>query len=413
MSVRAGQIIIDANGFIVDRIQSGGPTNLNIPTEQIKEVGNFHVVGVIRDIPDLTFSVASLDVSTDIEAIMLGLDPSTVTTGPGGTALDFGNSVPLDVLSPFRSAFNKYNIVRGLIIPHLSLESVAYKFGVRANAEETFTLRGDSIYYVPGVPYRDVVPAGTLNGGGTYSFASGPALQFVERGQNVYALSVEWVDFTTGKSKRLFHGPNFDYTDTAGGITINASVVIPATATVYVSYGSLTPSTFNASAPLTASTAVKPAAVRSQDIDVFLSTPGATPTLFRLSGVQNFDCTRKVTLQNDEEFGNSHYTASDYDTADVSGTVGFKGADPVDLFNKISEFAGVPSGQVSGPLTSPPLQLEARIYNHATGAIIKTIYIPDATFSAPALNTQVNQQVTNSFTFTSDTGQIYVFKGAR
>lgn len=34
MSIKAGAIIHDANGFVIDRIQSAGPGTLNIPEEK-------------------------------------------------------------------------------------------------------------------------------------------------------------------------------------------------------------------------------------------------------------------------------------------------------------------------------------------------------------------------------------------
>jgi hypothetical protein len=65
VAIKAGQIIHDAQGFVVDRIQTGGVSNLNIPEEKIYELGNFFTVATIRDIPDLSFDLESLDVSTE------------------------------------------------------------------------------------------------------------------------------------------------------------------------------------------------------------------------------------------------------------------------------------------------------------------------------------------------------------
>ena len=59
MAVKAGQFLHDAYGFIVDRIQTGGATTLNIPEEKVYEVGNFEAVATIRDTPDLSFGLES------------------------------------------------------------------------------------------------------------------------------------------------------------------------------------------------------------------------------------------------------------------------------------------------------------------------------------------------------------------
>jgi len=99
-----------------------------------------------------------------------------------------------------------------VVIPYLTLETVAYKYGLKANAEQTFTYRGDAMYYIPGIPWRDTAAGGSA----TYNFANGPAIVYHEAASggiaNIYAVSVCWHDPTTGLYKRLFHGS--DYTDT-------------------------------------------------------------------------------------------------------------------------------------------------------------------------------------------------------
>ena len=150
-----------------------------------------------------------------------------------------------------------------MVIPYLTLETVAYKYGLKANAEQTFTYRGDSMYYIPGIPYRDTAAGGSAS----YSFVNGPAIIYheVDTGgvANIYAVSVCWHDPTTGLYKRLFHGT--DYTDTDTGITlVGGAGVIPGTAVVSICYGSAVAKTITA-AQSSESAAVKPGAVRSKN----------------------------------------------------------------------------------------------------------------------------------------------------
>lgn len=71
--LKGGNIITLGNGVtIIDRIQSGGPGQVNIPTEKINELGNYKSVATIRDTPDLQFSYTSWDVSTEVEALLTG-----------------------------------------------------------------------------------------------------------------------------------------------------------------------------------------------------------------------------------------------------------------------------------------------------------------------------------------------------
>lgn len=99
MAIRAGQAVFENRGFVIDRAQSIGADSLNIPEETVYEVGNDNSVAIVRDTPDVGFGVESWDVVPELEALITNLDPSTLTAGQ---KIDFGNAVPLDVLSPWR-----------------------------------------------------------------------------------------------------------------------------------------------------------------------------------------------------------------------------------------------------------------------------------------------------------------------
>jgi hypothetical protein len=420
VAIRAGQVLFDAGGFVIDRIQTGGVNNLNINQEKISEVGDFNTVGIVRDTPDLTFEIQSLDVSTDIESLLCGSNPNLVVPGTGasptGTPLSFLSTLPLDVTSPFRSANAQFNIVQGVIVPFLNLEQVQYRFGLRANAEETFTMRGDAIYYVPGVPVHETAP-GTNSAGQTVTFQYGPAVIYHELGQTMYALSVWWYEPATGLLIRLVHQQ--DYTDTPTGFTLAAGVVIPADAIIHYCYGAPTPTGTlptptapfyygpNSNKPVT----VKPAAIRSKDMDVYVGPPGGAMT--RMTGVQSYDASWRVTLQPFEEFGNAHFRSNDFNFADVTGSIGVKGVNPYDAIAKIQSMLGVPAVEIAGALTYPLVQLECRLRDPNTHALLKTIYIPDAQFEAPPMSMRANQQQDFTVNFSGASGNMTVYQGER
>lgn len=211
----------------------------------------------------------------------------------------------------------------------------------------------------------------------------------------------------TGVYKRLFHGS--DYTDTTTTVTLLAAA--PVGGKVRIVYGSTTAANYPQS--VHQDVTVKPAAVRGKDIDVYIGTTDATPTFTRWTGVQNFEVAWKVTLDNDEEFGNYHYVAQDYDYPDVSGTITVRSRDPQDLWDKIYQVANITGTQVAGPNTSVGLPIELRINNPDTGARIKTLYVPDARFTPPPIQGRVAQKLEPQFAFTSDTGVLKVYAGAR
>ena len=399
MSIKAGQFLHDANGFVVDRIQTGGAGNLNIPEEKIYELGNFQSVATVRDIPDLSFDLESLDVSTEIEALLTGQDPGDIVDG---VPINFLDAKPIDVISPFKAGMNQYNIVRGLAVPYLTLENATYRFGTRTNATQAFTLRGDAIFYIPGTPYYQEFPAA---GVGPYTLTN-TAVPHTAGVDTLHALGVCYIR-TDGTYKRLFYGA--DYTDTATAVTLTTAA--PVGSTVRVVYGSLTAATYPQS--VHEGVAIKPAAVRGKDIDVYVGNTDATPVFTRWTGVQSFEATWRVTLDNDEEFGNAHYIAQDYDVPEVSGNVVIRPRDPADLWDKIYQVTNVPSNEVAGPSTSVTLPIELRINHPDTGVRVKTLYIPDARFTPPPVQGRVQQKLEITFAWSSDGGTLEVYQGER
>lgn len=421
MAIKAGQILHAMNQFVVDRIQTGGAGNLNIPQERIYELGNYQSVGIVRDIPDLSFSLDVLDVGTQVEGLLVGAsnpdsDPLG-TDGVTGTRYDMLNNATVDVISPFKSAQGAFDVVRGVAVPQLAIESISYRYGMTANAGETFSLRGDSIYYVPGAPYLAV-----FTGDGTtvlYHYSSGggsptdlTALKYTESGVDMYALnvSVNGVRMTRG----------IDYTDTTTAVTF--TVAPPAAALVRIVFGSVTSSTYPQSVHGTPTAlAVRPAAIRGKDILVFVGKDtAATPQPFRWGEVQSVNVDWKVTLEADYEFGNAHAVSRDYVTApDLNGSLEIKPISAATLFAKLNQITGVTPGDVVGPQSSVTLPLQIRLKNpdtggttsQAKGAVLKTLYIPDARFTIPGYEGRASQKLVNTLNWESDTGVLQVFKG--
>lgn len=256
MAIRAGQILHVGNSFVIDRIQTGGPGNLNIPQEKIKELGNYQSVGIVRDVPDLSFNLDCLDVSTELEGILTG--SATPSSDADGTEYQLLNAKPLDILSPWKSPYGAFAVVKGCAVPQLTLESASYRYGLKENAAEQFSLKGDSIFYVPGIPMRD-----EFTGDGTttvFTFVGGPALLYTEQGTSIYALNVS-VD---GVRKTL----GTDYTASTTAVTFLTAPAVSAK--IAIVYGSSDPTSYLQT--VHEGVSVKPAAIRGKDIDVYFST---------------------------------------------------------------------------------------------------------------------------------------------
>ncbi len=407
MAIKAGQILHSANNFVIDRIQTGGPGTLNIPQEKVYELGNYQTVGVVRDVPDLTFSLDCLDVDTEIEALLTGAqDPSA---DAAHTKYNLFQSRPIDILSPWKSPYGQFAVVRGVALPNLALESASYRYGLRDNAGEQFSLRGDSIYYVPGTPYQDVTVAdGTAV---EFTYEHGPALLYKEGGQSIYALSVS-VD-----GVRLT--PGSDYTATTTKVTFEEAP--PADSIVSIVYGSAVAQSLGQA--VHEGLAVKPAAIRGKDIDVYFSTMvNGNPVEVRWPDVQSVNIDWRVTLEDDYEFGNPHAVARDAtDVPEVTGSVDIKPRSVEAMFTRLQQITGVPAAEIIGPQSSVAGALRVELRNPdsggstavAAGTVLKTHYVPAARFTIPGYEGRVQQKLTQTVNFESDDGVLETYKGTR
>lgn len=403
MSIKSGKIITVGNGFLVDRLQTSGPGNLNIPSEKIYETGNEQAVATLRDIPDLSYDMESFDVSIETEAMLTGRDRTTVDALPDGTVIDLADAKPLDIISPYKAAGTSKASIRGIAIPQLTLENATYRFGVGTSATQSFTLRGDSVYFIPGTPFYEEFPGA---GVGPYTLTN-TAIKTVEKGDDVFALSA-CVLYADGTYKRLFHGT--DYTDTATAVNLVDATVAPVGSSVHVVYGSITSATF--AQVLHPTPSVKPAAVRGKDIDLYVAIDaGVAQTLVRWQGVQSVEITRALNVEQEDELGNPHHVSAHYDVPDVTGTITLRPGTAEYMWDRVAQVTNTPTNEVANLLTSQPLELQIRIYHPETGAPLKTLRVPDARIEPPGPQARANERIEVDMAWSSDSGLLEIIKG--
>ena len=473
MAIKAGQIIHAGNGtVVVDRIQSGGPGQLNIPTEKIYELGNYQTVGTVRDVPDLSFSLESYDVSTEVETLLAGAaDPRSVSDagitaagttltsataaftaadvgaqvviGGAGTAgadfvttidsvtsatevevtdaavttvsgetldiaptIDLATAVPIDIVSQFKagvSATDPTLVIGSVAVPYLYVESMSYRFGIRDNATQTASLRGDTVFYNPAGCFVETA-AGT-NTPNQDVVTTNDALQ-VAGGDQRRVLAV-----TVG-SDRLTFGA--DYSESYGAITNGAAQTtvtifdaVPTDQTIRIIYSS--PATVQYADTVHPSTTVKPAAVKGKDVEIYVG--GYDPNdptgslANKLSSVQSVQIDWRVTIEKDEELGNAYAVGQDFDVPEVSGSVDVKPRNPAEFLELVRKVQGVADAEkVLGTESSTPLAMDVVIKHPDTDEVLKRIHVPDARFTPPGYTGRVQTKLTVTLPFESDEG---------
>lgn len=425
MAIRAGQVVFTGGGtgdpaayFVIDRIQSAN-INPNIPTEQINEVGNELAVAIVRDAPgELSLDIESYDMTAKLEALLLNLNPST---GLSGQALDYNTQQPFNVLVPMRSSQGVFSIVGGIIVPHTALQQVTYRFGLRQDAQQTFSLKGDSMYYGPPntVPYEDTFSYTGSAGPFALTHTASPYLN-VALNQTQYVLNVSAYN-TDGTSTRLFDGTEFNYTDTSTSFTLtsNLPAALESGATLRAQYFSTTAETISSTVNTNDGISVKPAALRGWNINVYVGSIATTPVWTRLSGVQSMDLTWQAQgFDANNEFGNPNTVSLDYVVPAVNGTITTRPDGVTTMTSQLDQLLGIStSTDVIGMLSSSavPLLIVLTVPNGVAGMTagtpLKTLYIPDAIFDPPDFTARAAGKIELPFKFYSNTGVMYTYNG--
>ena len=416
MAIKSGQILHIGNDVtLIERLQTGGPGNLNIPKDKIYELGNYQSVATIRDTPDLSYSLESLDTSCALESFLTG-------TALASTSFDLSTCQPVDLATPFKPGKNAplpFTITKAVGIPFLYAESISYKFGLKDNAAQTVSLKGDSIFYCPGPVYVETSLLGVAAGGtlatthvaGIYSDASGD--------RRVLSVEVGSTRLTYGSDYTVSSALATGYE--VATVTFTAAVTAPTP--IRIMYFSSVPQVKDQTIHSLAT--VKPAAVRGRDIDVYVG--GYDPTSAVTWGasqankwgdVQSVTCDWKVTLDKDNEFGNYFMTGQDFDVPTVDGSINLKPRYVDTLFARIREMTGeTATDRALGPNTAVPLVVDIVIKNAAipfdaadpAANTLKRLHIPDARFTVPGFSGRVQQKLTVDVPFESDAGTLIVY----
>lgn len=408
MAVKGGDLIHVGNQVLLDRAQTAGPGQVNIPTEKIYELGNYKSVGTVLDIPDLSFPVESFDASAELESLLLG---RTFSSDTAGQEYDISRCLPIDVASQFkagRSATSPFDVKVGVSVPCLYLEQLTYRFGLSENAQQSATFKGDSIFYTPGSVFvQETVGSNTANQAVVLTNDAYPYEGDVVNGTR-YALAV-----SLKSGRRLKHG--VDYTETAvvdgdvAAVTVTVLAAVPASDTIRISYSSDTVAAYPQNSHAVAS-ATRPAAIRGRHIKVFI---GGVDVTDEWTGVQSVNVDWRAQLDRDLEFGNDEVVSQDFDIPTVSGSIDFKPRDARQLFTRVAQVAGVAETEVVGALQQAILPLDIVLHSPTDGTVLKTLHVPDARFTVPGYSGRVQQKLTVTFNFEGESGDLKVYKGAR
>lgn len=413
MSVHAGDILHVAGNNVIDRIQSAGLGNVNVPIDRILEVGNREVVDKVPQEPDFTFSLNSLDVSVELLAFLEGEisgsgSASVAETLPDGTEFQWvdvaGRAV--NIASPWKdpSTGSAGVIDAGHLIPGYYVTQLQYQYGVTDNAQQTVQLSGGAFFYGEFPPVEDFF---TGNGASTDFVAGANPVGYRKGGADGTTFRYIFGVIVNGELQT----EDVDYTITGGSHnTVSFTVAPPNGADVRFCYFANATRSYPDS--VHASTLVKPGAVRGRNIVILLGVRGTDQA--RLGGVQSFELTATVEGTPEREMGNEDVVGRSVTATDTTGTITIRAKDKNAFFDALHKATGVARTEVFGWFNQNTTELEVQIQNPKNpGQILKTLYVPDCQLQPPGTPAQVNQPTDFAITWQAQSGNFHEFKGAR
>lgn len=420
MSILAGSIIHAAGRTVINRIQAAGLGAVNIPINTVHEVGNMFIVDKIVQEPEFTFTMESLDTSTELEALLHGkISPSTASasaTGesdPEGTGYDWSEIQPINIISPWKDpATGSGGVVQaGHLLPSYFPKKITYKFGVTADAMQTVELDGGAFYYGAFAPFEDFY---TGDASTTAFVTTHPAVHTRVGGvlgstfASVFGILVDGT----------YQVENEDYTVAGGG---SASEKLAATikfteppangAKIRVAYFTTDAQAYPQ--PVHADTIVIPGAVRGRNIVVSIA-PLNSSEWVRLPRVQDVTVEGTYDAPIERELGDTDPVGRTINSFDTNGNMVIRAENKTSFFNLLKLMTGLNTAQeVVGYINQNPIRLKIEIQNPRNpGQILKTIFVKDAIFDVPGTPARANTPTDFTLTFKAQTGDHTVYKGA-
>lgn len=422
MAVIAGTIITVGGAHVIDRLQSAGLGNVNMPIDVVREVGNEFIVDKVPMEPDFTFSMASMDTSTDLMAWLVGEFGAQASASEVGSsdAAHTGyswNAVGwVNITSPWKDHYSGSagTVTAGHIVPAYFPTKLSYSFGTTADASVTCDLSGGEFYYAQFPPLEEyasgdgsTVAFTTAHSAITHRVGSGTSTEYAW----IFGVIVVPSGSQAG-GQLMIEGADYVVTSASAPgspatATITFTVAPPSGASIRYCYFTNTAQSW----PQTVHTSVvvKPGAVRGRNILPWMWIDSARVYVYSVQSM-TLDATVDTTVT--RELGSDKIVGRSIQGFDVKGTVTVQSKDPTAFITFMSNATGVAADEVIGFFYQNPMPFGIDIQNPKNPqTIIKTIFIPDAQIQPPGTPAKVNTATDFSFSYESLSGTFTEYKG--
>lgn len=415
MSVHAGSILHVGGNNVIDRIQSAGLGDVRLNMETIREVGNREVVDKVPGDPDFSFTLESLNTSTELMALLVGkwgasgVGASAAAPGaadPIGTEYDWLDAQRANnIISPWKdpSTGSAGVVEAGHLIPGYYPTRITYRFGVTDNATQSVEMSGGSYFYAKSAP----VEQRHTGNGSTDTFVTADDTVHYRRGGST---GTTFRDIFGVLIDGVLQSEDIDYTVTGGNgspASIEFDDAPEAGADIRFCYftdeAKAYPQTVHASV------VVVPGAVRGRNIHVFVN---AGSGYEKIGGIQTAELEGTVDGEVERELGTEDVTGRVINGTDANGSLSIRSRDADAFFDTLSLVTGVADDEVFGWFNEKSVELRIVIENPKNpGTAIKTLRVKDAKFQPPGTPARVNAATDFAVNYESVTGTFSEIKG--
>lgn len=408
MSVHAGSILTLGGNSVIDRIQSAGLGDVRLPIETIREVGNRTVVDKVPGEADFTFTLESLNTSTELMAFLTGAwgAGSASAQAPGsedaeGTEYDWLDCKFVNIASPWKdpSTGSAGVVEAGHLVPGYYPTRLRYRFGVTDNATQEVELAGGSFFYGKFTPVEEQAEG---TGAKTEFTTTENTIKYRKGGstgtefRNVFGVIVDGTLFTE----------DIDY-EVSGGNGSPATITFteaPAEG-ADVRYCYFTDEEHAYPQTVHASSVVLPGAVRGRNIHVYVDEQ-------KIGGIQTVEMEATVDGEVERQLGTEEILGRVVNGTDCTGTLTIRSRDADAFFKVLTQVTEVSEEEVYGFFNENTVLLEIKIENpKQPGKLLKEIRITDAKFQPPGTPARVNAATDFAVNFESVNGTFREKKG--
>ncbi len=381
------QVVGPKDVFKASRVQRLSMAT-NIPISVKDELGNPLHAGQTKDTPDITLTFQAFDVGVNIFAALTG---TPLTAYPAG-GVDIANLGEIDAIVYVRDA-EVADYVKSFHGRRLQIRDFVFNYSVGGDSTEDYTAIGSEKRWLK---YDVVVDKFTT---GTTSFTLSQTPIVLKNGN--YALSV-----------RL----DGDYlTEVTGAPATGEYRVVGTTLTTGDTRTAQVLAVYHANPAgnnwSDVSDTATPASIIGKDVRVKISAN-------LIDRVQSISLNGNMNTQPVKELGNKNVVGYQRQVPTVTGTITVLDTD-TDLISLLT-YGTIGSGVEWAPgegCADVSVDLLIELLDPCDETVpytvLKSLYVPNVTIAGDTYTTNVNNNATQAFNFSSTDGQLIVYSGAR